>query len=157
MMIKTRLKDVEIKITELADYLQISRPTMYKFIEMYDAGDKSSLSKGIIDLFNYIEKNQYIGRKNVLTYIFDNLAKVEVDESIPNAKDLSIVKEYISKNGDSEKTKFLVNCCRRNTFDELIHYLITVEPILKKKKITNEEEKLLEPYNDFIKTIKEEK
>ena len=35
-MLRERLKNMEIKITELADYLQISRPTMYKFIEYYD-------------------------------------------------------------------------------------------------------------------------
>lgn len=156
-MIKTRLKDVGIKITELADYLQISRPTMYKFIDTYDVGDKESLSKGILDLFTYIDKNLYIGRKNVISYIFDNLAKAEVDNSVPNAKVLSIVKDYINKNGDSEKTKFIADCCKKNTFDDVICYLVNVEPILKKKKRTNEEEKFLKPYFIFIKEIKEVK
>lgn len=156
-MIKTRLKDVEIKITELADYLQISRPTMYKFIEMYDAGDKSSLNKGIIDLFDYIEKNEYIGRKNVLNYIFDNLAKVDVDKTDQSGKDLLVVKEYLSKNVGSDKAKFIVNCAKKNIYDEIIGYLNNIEPLLKKKKLTNEEEEILKPYKNLIKSIKEEK
>lgn len=32
-MLKERLKEIDLRIAELADYLQISRPTMYKFID----------------------------------------------------------------------------------------------------------------------------
>ena len=30
-MLQQRLRELEIKITELSEYLQISRPTLYKF------------------------------------------------------------------------------------------------------------------------------
>ena len=54
-MIKERLKDIDLKITELSDYMQISRPTMYKFIEAYDDGNSSIINKHVLKLFKYID------------------------------------------------------------------------------------------------------
>ena len=36
--IREQLKEKDIKITELADYLGITRPTLYKFIDIFDDG-----------------------------------------------------------------------------------------------------------------------
>ena len=55
-MIKKRLKDLEIKITELADYLQLSRTTLYKFIDSYDAKNRKEVNSSVLKLFDYIEK-----------------------------------------------------------------------------------------------------
>ena len=57
-MMKERLKEMELKITELSDYLQISRPTMYKFIEAYDTGDNSIINKNVLKLFKYIDEKE---------------------------------------------------------------------------------------------------
>ena len=44
-MLKERFKEIDLKITVLADYLQISRPTMYKFIDMYEEGNYENINK----------------------------------------------------------------------------------------------------------------
>ena len=73
-MIRTRLKELNIKITELADYLQISRPTLYNFIMSYDDEDRAGIPSGICDLFKYIEKSELIDKRNVVNYIIQNLS-----------------------------------------------------------------------------------
>ena len=54
MMLEDRLKELDIKKTELANYLDISRPTMYKFIESYDNGEFETINKKVLKLFDYI-------------------------------------------------------------------------------------------------------
>ena len=56
-MIKDSLKKLNIKITELADYLKISRPTMYKFIELYDSNKYEDITKNVKKLFDFIKNN----------------------------------------------------------------------------------------------------
>ena len=65
-MIRDRLKELEIRITELADYLQISRTTLYKFIELYDSGQQKDVNPSVRKLFDFIENNELIGKKNVM-------------------------------------------------------------------------------------------
>lgn len=55
-MLKEMLKKLDIKITELSDYLKISRPTLYKFIDYYDKNNTKQMDKRLVDLFNYIKK-----------------------------------------------------------------------------------------------------
>ena len=63
---------MELKITELSGYLQLSRPTMYKFIEAYDVGDRSVINKHVLKLFKYIDENPLIGKRTVISYILTN-------------------------------------------------------------------------------------
>ena len=72
-MLRDRLKELDLKITEMADYLQLSRPTMYKFIECYDNKEFSSINKNVLKLFNYINENELVGKKNVVNYILTTL------------------------------------------------------------------------------------
>ena len=76
-MIRQRLKDMELKITDLADYLQITRPTLYKFIDMYDSNEFDGINRKVLRLFNYIEKNTLAGKKVVINYILTNLVDVK--------------------------------------------------------------------------------
>lgn len=149
-MIKKRLKELEIKITELANYLQISRPTMYKFIESYDSGNKKDINPSILKLFNYIEDNSLIGKRNVINYILTNMTDVKDVESDETNEILRVVKSYVSNNPDSEKTQFIRKCAAHSQFDVVIHYLIDISSLIKKKRLTKEEEEKLKPYKDII-------
>ena len=69
MLLRERLKAMELKITELADYLQVSRPTMYKFIDYYDNAEFDLINKKVLKLFNYINEHELVGKKSVVNYI----------------------------------------------------------------------------------------
>lgn len=149
-MLDDRLKDLDIKKTELASYLDISRPTMYKFIESYDNGEFETINKKVLKLFDYISNNALIGKNNVINYILNNIAEVKEMESKEEVDLFKNVRRYILANPDSEKTKFLDLVCKKTNYDLIIHYLVEITPLLKKRKLTAEEEKLLKPYNDII-------
>ena len=156
-MIKERLKELEIKITELAQYLQISRPTMYKFIELYDEGRKKEVNQAVKKLFDYIEENPLIGKRNVVNYVLTKMSVVQDVETNEMSNTLQEIKNYILNNPMSEKTQFIEACLNQSQFDLAIHYLMEVKPLLKKKRLTVEEKAKLAPYQQIISIYTEPK
>lgn len=156
-MIKERLKELEIKITELAQYLQISRPTMYKFIESYDEGNKKEVNQAVRKLFDYIEDNPLIGKRNVINYILTKMSAVQDVEASEISETVQEIKQYVLNNPTSEKTQFIETCLNESQFDLAIHYLMEIKPLLKKKRLTNEEKAKLIPYQQIISIYTEPK
>ena len=152
-MLRDRLKSMDLKITELADYLQISRPTMYKFIEYYDSQEFDLINKNVLKLFNYINEHELIGKKNVINYILTKLTDVKEMGDSDDIDVIKIIKKYIISNPESKKSQFLITCATRDDFDDVISYLVKIAPLLKKRKLTNEEQLLLEPFINFKKEI----
>ena len=155
-MIKERLKDIELKITELSDYLQISRPTMYKFIEAYDSGDNSIINKNVLKLFKYIDENPIIGKKTVVSYILTNLVEEkELGDSSENRL-YNQIKRYIIANPESTKTQFIEVVIQKTDYDDVIKYLLKIYPLLKKRKLSDEEIAYLKPFDDITSLIEKE-
>ena len=145
-MLRERLKAIDLRITELADYLQISRPTMYKFIEYYDEGNFDAINRKVLMLFNYIAEKELAGKKNVINYILSNLVDGSDLSSDENKDVIRQIKNYIISNPESKKSAFFVLCSQNQVYDELIYYLVDIYPLLKKRQLSEEETELIQPY-----------
>ena len=149
-MIHERLQSLDIKITELAKYLQISRPTIYKFIEAYDSGDRKSLNGNVLKLFDYITEHELADKRNVIAFILSNLSN-QKPTGTPEEQELAReIRQFLAKNPDSEKSTFIKTCMRKSSFDLIIHYLTDIGPLLSKNNLTQEEQNLLKPYSEII-------
>ena len=146
-MIKERLKEMDLRITELADYLHVSRPTMYKFIECYDTKQFKALSKEALQLFNYIAENELIGKRGVISFILNNSSTDTAANDIEGQ-----VLNYLKSNPDSKKSQFIKECVSSDCFDKVIYYLADILPILKSGD-TEEYEPLLAPYRELLNNI----
>lgn len=151
-MVKERLKDMELKITELSDYLQISRPTMYKFIEAYDSGDVSIINKHVLKLFKYIDENPLIGKKTVVSYILTNLVEEKELGDTAENRIYNQIKRFLIANPESIKSQFIELIVQKTDYDDAIKYLLKIYPLLRKRKLSDEEIAFLKPFDD-IKTI----
>lgn len=149
-MLDDRLKELDIKKTELANYLEISRPTMYKYIELYDSNNLSEINKKVLKLFDYITENKLIGKNNVISYILNNLTNVKELESNDEINLFKNVRKYMIDNQNSEKSQFFDLASKNKNFDIVIHYLMEIAQLLKKKNLSEEEIELLKPYNEII-------
>lgn len=149
-MIRERLQNLDIKITELASYLLLSRPTMYKFIEAYDQGQTEAINKNVLKVFDYISNNELIDKRNVVAFILTNLTDQKATGTPNEQEMIREIKNYISKNPESEKTAFIRSCVKKSQFDLVIHYLMEISPLLSKKKLSSEEKKKLKPYEEII-------
>ena len=153
-MLRERFRNMDLKITELADYLQISRPTMYKFIDMYEINEFSGINKKVLKLFNYINNNELIVKKNVINYILTYLTDVKELGEKEDTEDIKLVKKYLISNPNSEKTQFIINCSKKSSYDMIIHYIIEVSSLHKKKELSEEEKRKLELYYQIINLYK---
>ena len=147
-MIKERLKEMDLRITELADYLHVSRPTMYKFIECYDKKQFKALSKDVLQLFNYISENDLIGKRGVIAYILSNTSANTASNEIENQ-----VMNYLKCNPDSKKSQFIKECVASDAFDKVIYYLADITPILKSAQPDASEMSLLAPYQELLENL----
>jgi len=150
-MISERLKELDIKITELASYLNISRPTLYRFIELYDLNKTDELKKDIKDFFDFIENNELIGKINVIDYIFSHFTI-----GIPNNINDENIKKRLIKILSSEeipknKLKIIEMLLKNTSYDNFVDYLIIIQKTQNKKTPYTEEEKNI--LNDYKKII----
>lgn len=149
-MIRKRLKELDIKITELANYLQLSRTTMYKFIDLYDTDDKNGINRRVLRLFDYINENDLIDKRNVINYILTNLVSTKEMEDESKLLPMKIIRQYILENPASEKSRFIQDCCSKSSYDTIIHYMVEISSLMQKKRLNEEEKRLLEPYNQIV-------
>ncbi len=153
-MLKERLKQIDLRITELADYLQVSRPTMYKFIDYYDARNFDLINRKVLKLFNYIIENELAGKKNVVNYILTNLVDIKELGSDIEQDALKNIKRFLVSNPESKKCKFIEICIKTNAYDELIYYLVDIYPLLRKKNLSDEEKRMLDKFKEIKSQIK---
>lgn len=147
-MIKNRLKEIDLRITEIAEYLHLSRPTVYKFINCYDKKQFKMIDDKALKLFNFIEENEFVGKRGAISYILNNLS----DAAASGGTD-GVIK-YLLENPDSKKSRFITECTENDTFDSVIYYLADIMPLLSKSCLTDSEKELIKPYNELIKNIK---
>jgi hypothetical protein len=144
---REKLRELDIRLTELADYLQISRPTLYKFIEYYENERYRPIDKGILDLFRYIDDTPGIGKKNVMGFIIQNLS------NMTDSKDkalIRIVTEYLDGPDVSEdKVTFVKNVIKTNRLDDLIPYLNIYVSLSGKRSLTDEEQGQIDEFMRF--------
>lgn len=84
-----------ITITELAPLLSVTRPTLYKYVLDYEAGDYRNIKYDIVVIFDYITKNAN-NKVDIINFI---RAQNEDDES----KLIKDLKNKIATNPEFKK------------------------------------------------------
>lgn len=153
-MLRDRLKEMDFRITELADYLQLSRPTVYKFIDYYDKSQFDLIDEKALKLFNYINEHELAGKKNVINYILTNISGLKGEKEEPDI--IKTLRNYVVSNPDSKKSRVIASIATEEKLDNLIYYLADILPLVGKKKLTADEKKKLQPYEELISKINKE-
>ena len=153
-VLRERMKQMVLKVSELSSYLQISRPTMYKFIEYYDEQQFDLINKKVLKLFNFISENEFIGKKSVISYVLNHLVELKPIGEKSDITTLNKLRRTIIENPDSKKSKFLEMCVVTDFYDEIINYLYDIAVLSKKRKKTEEEKQIVDLYNQFVESIK---
>lgn len=103
-----KITDV-ITISELSRMLDLTRPTLYKYITTFEKGDYSKLSFNLVELFNFIV-DEAATKRDIYDYI-DKKYVVENDQML-----FDKIKVLIGK--DDKYRKFLYYIV--NNIDELM-------------------------------------
>ena len=92
-----------ITISELSRLVGISRPTMYKYLLMYENKDKINIPNSIIEILDYLESDRVKSKQDVYNYFSNNF---------PSTSTMAVL----------DKTKVLIN--ENSNFLKLLEYLV---------------------------------
>ena len=113
---KARMRELNIKMTELSEYIKVSRPTLYKYIESYENGDTESIPDRVVSLFRMMERPD-VSKEVVITFIISSF-KDDADETGEAAK------RYLSDpTSNPSKVEFLEKVATTDCLDSIIPYL----------------------------------
>jgi len=148
-MIRERFKSMELKITDLSDYLHMSRTTIYNFMDAYDKGEKSIISQKVLKIFDYVTNNPSAGKKKVIAFILSDITGNM--ERIDNAANtaLSPVMKYLAEYPESPKAEFIQLAVSTSDFDSILEYLLKVYPLLRNRRLSDAEIEFIKPYDDI--------
>ncbi len=135
---REKLKEIDIRITELCDYLHFSRPTMYRFIDNYEEGRYRGVDRGVLSLFRYIDNTPNIGKKNVISYIINNIT-IETDGDSESPLVAAAKKYEGSKMATELKTELIRKLMTSSQLDDVANYCAECERILSKDTLDEED------------------
>ncbi|MEI0486272.1 hypothetical protein [Brachyspira intermedia] len=142
-LLREKIRDLDLRISDLAEYLKISRPTLYKYIDMYEEGNRSTIDTKILNLFDYIQNSKNIGSNNVIYYIMNNIVENSNTNNTEEDKRMKI--KSLLKTENKTKEDFIYILTEDNFFDPILDYLMKC-----KKLSTDPDKKLSEEDYEFI-------
>lgn len=142
-LLREKIRDLDLRISDLAEYLKISRPTLYKYIDMYEEGNRSTIDTKILNLFDYIQNSKNIGSNNIIYYIMNNIVENSNTNNTEEDKRMKI--KSLLKTENKTKEDFIYMLTEDNFFDPILDYLMKC-----KKLSTDPDKKLSEEDYEFI-------
>ena len=114
---KARMRELNIKMTELSEYIKVSRPTLYKYIESYESGDLESIPDRVVSLFRMMDRPE-VTKEQVIASIISTFREDEGTETG------EAVRRYVSDPSSSpSKIEFLEKVASTECLDSIIPYL----------------------------------
>lgn len=151
-LLRDRIRDLDLRISDLAEYLKISRPTLYKYIDMYEEGNRSTIDTKILNLFDYIQNRKNIGNSNVIYYIMNNI--IENGNLNNSEEDKRIKIKSLLKTENKSKEDFIYMLTEDNFFDPILEYLIKCKKLSSDsdKKLSDEDYEFISPLISLYKS-----
>lgn len=147
--IRKKLKDLGIRLTEMSEYFNISRPTLYKYIENFESGNIEQIPNSIRNVFLYTMQKTVISKKEVINYIIN----LFVRDLIFNEQDLLLneVHEKLKKSASNETLKFILNWLDHPEYTKFMINFNAFERLLKSK--SNIDKQIVEDNYTFYSMI----
>ncbi|MDR0522892.1 MAG: hypothetical protein LBG62_00485 [Candidatus Methanoplasma sp.] len=132
---REKMREMDLRLTELSEYLRISRATLYKYIDMYESGKTRGMDAGAKALFDYIENTPDIGKRNVMAYIVNNIAGGRGEGGAVGA----LARYAQSADRSMEKMEFIERVIGCGELDAAIPYLSACMETLSRGGLSDEE------------------
>ena len=118
-LLRDKLKEVGLKLTDLAEMLDLSRPTLYTLIENYELGQRNRIEPKILKFFQYIDENENIGRLEATRYLFEKITTTKIATKTQLREQI----ENLLEESDEEKLNFIEVVIADDFFNPIIPYL----------------------------------
>lgn len=147
--LRDRLRELDIKIMDLSELLGISRPTLYKCIELYQNNEREKIEASFLHLFDYL-KTPYITKNSVIAYIVQHIIQVKTPRNEILVTDM--IKNLFNP-PNPMKENLIRFIMQDNRFDSVLDYLMRCCEILNKPNPTLQEKNMLKPLSKFYDSL----
>lgn len=111
---ENKIRDLDIRYTELAKYLNISRPTLYKYIEDFNRKQYSKIDYYVLDVLKFIKRKTTVSKLQVIDYI------IKQKQMLPNDHLVEKMKKLIDNEKKEELLVKLLDIFKKDDFEEII-------------------------------------
>jgi len=130
---KERLQELGIKTTELSSYMKVSRPSLYKYINLYEKGETQDIPEKVLRTFRFVDKSKKTTKEQVISFVileFSDSNNVESKEVIRNF--------LLNKSEKNPKVQLMYNLITKDSLDGLVEFLLNASDILDSDEIDDE-------------------
>lgn len=145
-LLRDKMKQADFRLVDLAEFLGISRPTAYKFIEFYELGQRDKLESKVLRLFEFIDKNEP-SKVQITSYIATHL--IAPQTSARN----ELIKDLLKKESKA-KIAFIELLAKSELYDGILEYLLVCAKLATKAKLSQAERDKLAPLLAFYSALK---
>ena len=118
-LLREQLKEIDLRLVDLAELLKISRPTAYKFIELYEIGQRDKFDSKILRFFDYVCQND-INKMDAISFILNNISMPENQSNKDKKQQIT----NLLKKDNEVKVNFIEKLTQVDIFDPILGYLL---------------------------------
>ena len=127
---KERLRELGIKTTELSEYMRISRPSLYKYMDLYEAGDTRAIPDNVLRTFRYVDRYKSLTKEQIVIFVICEFS------DLSNSDKKEAVRRYLLPHGPNDaKVALMYALATTSSLDGLALYLADSASILDKTEI----------------------
>ena len=122
---KEKLRDLGIKTTELSEFMKISRPSLYKYIELYESKEYKQIPEKVLRVFKYVDKYKNLTKEQIIAYTIGEFSDTETSDK------KEAVRNYLLNKGMNDpKIDLMYVLATTDSLDAVVQYLASAGKIL---------------------------
>ena len=131
---KEKLRDLGIRTTELSQFMKISRPSVYKYIELYESREFNMIPEKVLRVFKYVDKYKNLSKEQIIAYIISEFSDTDVSD-----KKETIRNYLLNKGANDPKIDLMYVLVTTDSLDPVIQYLGNAGRILDEGELDESE------------------
>ena len=122
---KEQLRGLGIKTTELSEFMKISRPSLYKYIELYESKEYKQIPEKVFRVFKYVDKYKNLTKEQIIAYTIGEFSDTETSDK------KEAVRNYLLNKGmNDSKIDLMYVLATTDSLDAVVQYLASAGKIL---------------------------
>lgn len=122
---KEKLRNLGIKTTELSEFMKISRPSLYKYIELYESKEYKQIPEKVLRVFKYVDKYKNLTKEQIIAYTIGEFSDIKTSDK------KEAVRNYLLNKGMNDpKIDLMYVLATTDSLDAVVQYLASAGKIL---------------------------
>ena len=145
---KERLRELGIRNTELSQYMRISRPSLYKYLGLYESGDKKNIPENVLRCFKFIDKHKNLSKEQIISYVLYEFSDTQASDR------KEALRQYLMNNSENDqKIRLMYLLISSDIFDPLVPYLVTAAELTESGTLSEEQIYQVSKLMNFISDV----